>query len=157
MHTRVSAADCKNTAISKQAGKSRYLPPFPSTQSIRDSTDDLYLTVVQRHDSSSSSSISSRGSSSSGIKNVVKKAAKRRSINLERDVQKFGGAGQRRSYFNSASRRELIQFGPEVSTVGQNRIRMLKPYLGRDNNRFLLWIYEFFAFAVIAVAWGIFT
>lgn len=114
MHTRVPAADCKNTAISKQVGKSRYLPPFPPTQSIRDSTDDLYLTVVQND--SSSSSISSRGSSSSGIKNVVKKVAKRRSINVERDVQKFGGAGQRRSYFNSASKRELIEFGPEVCT-----------------------------------------
>jgi hypothetical protein len=82
MHTRVpNAADCC---------RSSYIPPFPPTQSIRDSTEDLYLTVIQGLDSSSSS-ISSRG---------------------------FEGAGQRRSYFNSASRRELIQFGPEVSAVG---------------------------------------
>ena len=117
MHTRVPAAErAAHTAITKE--KSCYLAPFPPTQSIRDSTDDLYLTVVQELDSSSLSSVSSGGSSSSGIKNVVKKVAKRRSINVERDVPKFGGAGQRRSYFNSASRRELIQFGPEVCAVG---------------------------------------
>ena len=122
MHTRVPAAgltaDSYNTAITKRVGRS---PPFPPTQSIRDGTNDLYLTVVQTSDSSSLSSVSSRGSnptttsSYSGIKDVVRSAAKRRSINVEDDVQRFEGAGQRRSYFNSASRRELIQFGPEVS------------------------------------------
>jgi hypothetical protein len=150
MHTRVPAvepaADFYNTALTKQVGKSCYLPPFPPTQSIRDSTDDLYRTVVQGLDSSSSSSasVSSRGSSSSGIKNVVKKLAKRRSINVERDVQRFGGAEQRRSYFNSASRRELIQFGPEVCAVGHGiEYGCLNPmkHLGRNNNGFLLWIY----------------
>ena len=120
MHTRVPAAgltaDSYNTAMTKRVGRS---PPFPPTQSIRDWTNDLYLTVVQVSDSSSLSSISSRGSdptttSSSGIKGVVKKAVQRRSVNVEDDVQRFEGAGQRRSYFSSASRRELIQFGPEV-------------------------------------------
>lgn len=114
MHTRVPTADFYNTAITEQVGRSGYLPPFPPTQSIRDSTDDLYLTVIQELDSASSSSISSRGSSSFGIKKVVKKATKRRTTNVEDDVQSFEGAEQRRSYFNSASRRELIQFGPEV-------------------------------------------
>ena len=121
MHTRVPAvalaADSYNTAITKQVERSCCLPPFPPAESVRDSTEDLYLTV-QGLDSSSSSSLSSRGSSSSGIKNVVKKAAKRRTINVECDVQRLQGAGQRRSYFNSASRRELIQFGPEVRAVG---------------------------------------
>ena len=65
------------------------------------------------------SSVSSCGSdptttSSSGIKGIVKKAAQRQSRNVEDDVQRFEGAGQRRSYFSLASRRELIQFGPEV-------------------------------------------
>ena len=108
MHTRVPAADT--------AGRSYYLPPFPPTQSIRDSTDDLYLTVIQGPDSSS---ISSRGSdqSFSGIKNAVKRVGKRRRINVEGDVQRFEGAAQRRSYFSSASRRELIQFGPEVCAL----------------------------------------
>ena len=114
MHTRVPtaelAADCNN----KQGGRSCYLPPFPPTQSIRDSTDDLYLTAIQRSDSSSSSSSSSDSSRGSKprIRDVVKRAVKRRIDN--RDVQRFEGAGQRRSYFSSASRRELIQFGPEV-------------------------------------------
>ena len=122
MHTRVPAYD---TAITKQVGRSRYLPPFPPTKPIRDSTDDLYLTVIQGPDSSDSSSVSSRGSKSSSL--GIKKAAKRRNINMEGDVQRLEGAGQRRSYFNSASRRELIQFGPEVCSV-TNRTRMLKPY-----------------------------
>ena len=128
MHTRVPAAE-SYTAITKQVGRSCYLPPFPPPQSIRDSTDDLYLTVIQGADSSDSSSVSSRGSkqtttSSLGILKDVKKAAKRRTINVEGDVQRFEGAGQRRSYFNSASRRELIQFGPEVCAL-TDRIRML--------------------------------
>ena len=129
MHTRVPAADSYNTVITKQVGRSCYLPPFPPTQSIRDSTEDLYLTVIQgpASDSSDSSSVSSRGSKLSSIKDVVKKAAKRRTINVEGDVQRFKGAEQRRSYFNSASRRELIQFGPEVCAV-MDRIRMLNPY-----------------------------
>ena len=155
MHTRVPAADSfNNTAIARQVGNnstSCYLPPFPPTQSIRDSTDDLYLTVVQGPDFSDSSSSSSVSpvvpkpitwSSSSGVNDVVKKAVERRSINVEGDVQRFEGAGQRRSYFNSASRRELIQFGPEVCPV-TDRTRMLNlmKYVGRDNNGFLLWIY----------------
>ena len=108
MHTRVPAADSYNTAITRQVGnnsRSSYLPPFPPIQSITDSTDDLYLTVIQgpvASDSSSSSSVSSGGFkpttwSSSGIKNVVKKVAKRRSINVESDVQGFEGAGDRKS------------------------------------------------------------
>ena len=156
MHTRVPAADSyNNTAITRQVGsnsRSCYLPPFPPTQSIRDSTDDLYLTVVQGPDFSDSSSSSSSSSSLSipkpitwsslGVKDAVKKAVKRRSINVESDVPRFEGAGQRRSYFNSASRRELIQFGPEVCAF-TDRIRMLNlmKYVGRDNNGFLLWIY----------------
>lgn len=138
MHTRVScvpaaelAADFYNTAITKQVGRSCYLPPFPPTQSIRDLTDDLYLTVVQGLDSSSLSSVSSHGSSSSGIKNIVKKVAKRRTKNVERDVQRFEGAGQRRSYFNSASRRELIQFGPEVCAVSHGIEYVLTPEICR--------------------------
>ena len=93
-------------------------------------------------DSSSSSSVSSRGSSS-GIKKVVKKAGKRRTVNVEHDVQSFEGAGQRRTYFNSASRRELIQFGPEVCPVDHGIEYALTPvtYVGRDNDGFLLWIY----------------
>lgn len=130
MHTRVPAADSYNTAITKQVGRSRYLPPFPPTQSIRDSTDDLYLAVIQGPDSSSDSSGGSKQTTSSfsGIKDDVKKAAERPGINVEGDVQRFEGAGQRRSYFNSASRRELIQFGPEVCAVTDSIVRMLNPY-----------------------------
>ena len=129
MHARVPAADSyNNTAITSQVGnnsRSCCLPPFPPTQSIIDSTDDLYLTVIQGPDSSDASSSSTVSSgvsrpttwSSSGIKDVIKKAAKRRNVNVENDVQRFEGAGQRRSYFKSASRRELIQFGPEVCAV----------------------------------------
>ena len=148
MHTRVPVADFGNTAMTKQVERSCYLPilpPFPPTQSIRDSTDDLYLTVIQEPDSSSSTSNSSRGSSSSGIKKVFKKTVKRRGLNVEHayDVPRFESAGQRRSYFNSASRRELIQFGPEVCAVSHRIEYVLTPmkYVGRDNDRFLLWIF----------------
>jgi len=117
MHTRVG--DSQNTGRQVRInGKPCDLPPFPPTESIRDSTDELYLTVINHDragssDSSSASSVSSGGSkpTTSRIKDAVKK--KRRSINVGADVQTFEGAGQRRSYFSSAKRRELIQFGPE--------------------------------------------
>jgi hypothetical protein len=85
-------------------------PPFPPTESIRDSTDELYLAVIHDSSDSSSASSASSGGSIPRMKDIVKK--KRRSIN---DISE--GARQRRSYFSSATRRELIQFGPEVGAI----------------------------------------
>jgi len=104
------------------------LPSFPPAQSIRDSTDELYLTVIHGHSSAGSSgsspasSVSSLSSglsiptsSSSGkLKDKVKKVAKRLREPSVADVPNFEGAGQRRSYFSSATNRQLIQFGPMV-------------------------------------------
>jgi hypothetical protein len=107
-------------------------PPFPPIESIKDSTHELYLTVINHNgaessDSSSVSSVSSEGSepTTSRIKDAVKK--ERRSINVEADVQKFEGAGQRRSYFSSAKKRQVIQFGPEVCTInGSSQVHVMK-------------------------------
>jgi hypothetical protein len=80
--------------------------------------DELYLTVIN-HDraGSSDSSVVSSGfePKTSRIKDAVKK--KRRSIHVEADVQTFEGAGQRRSSFSSAKRRQIIQLGPEVCAI----------------------------------------
>ena len=138
MHTRVpSCADSMNTTQVENNSKTCQLPRFPPTQSIRDSTDELYLTVVNESSfagSSGSSSASSASSLSSNhsippprksvmggslrIKDTVRKVGKRRrepSINVQADeVRKFEGAGQRRSYFSSATKRRVIQFGPMV-------------------------------------------
>lgn len=115
MHTRLATADTTNGE--------HHLPPFPPTQSIRDSTDDLYLALrpSSAHSPSSSSSSSSSfgsrsdGSSPSRIIDTVKRVTKRRKGSSTATVPKFEGARQRRSYFSSAAKREIIQFGPAVS------------------------------------------
>lgn len=109
--------------------ESCHLPAFPPIEPIRDSTDELYLTVVHddTSDSSSASSVPSDSFAPTAmrIKDAVEKAGKRRSIDVEAEVQRFKGAGQRRSYFSSAKRREVIQFGPEVcSDHGSSHIHV---------------------------------
>jgi len=114
MHTRVG--DIEDTKKPRRNSE----PPFPPTGSIRDSTDELYLSVIP-HDKSDSSDSSSASSTSSGgfipttsrIKNVVQKKRRGIDVDNDNDIPRFEGAGQRRSYFSSARRRELIQFGPE--------------------------------------------
>jgi hypothetical protein len=130
MHTRIG--DFENTKKLRDNSE----PPFPPTGSIRDSTDELYLTVIPHYKpdsshSSSASSISSGGfiPTTSRIKDVVQK--KRRGTNVETDIPRFEGAGQRRSYFSSAKRRELIQFGPEVCAMhglscGRKKLKLYK-------------------------------
>ena len=161
MHTRVPiAADAQSSTSTRNASEICHLPPFPPTESIKDSTDELYLTVPYRPSSAGSpgssptSSLSSdRSSLMSGslrIKDVAKKATRRRRrdssiIALEDDIQKFQGAPQRRSYFSSAKKRELIQFGPMVCfPINEMMDVNFNNYfnkLGCDNDRFLLWIY----------------
>ena len=119
MHSRVPS--CTMNAMMpgevENNSKTCHLPPFPPTQSIRDSTDELYLTVIHEPSSSDSSSGSSspRGKSSK-IKDAVKKATGGRTEHVETDIQALRGlgAGRRRSYFSSATKRRLIQFGPLV-------------------------------------------
>ena len=104
MHTRVpTGVDAQASTSMENASKICHLPPFPPTQSIKDSTDELYLAVSHRPSSAESSGSSTTSSSDrSSI------------IALEDDIQKFQEASQRRSYFSSAKKRELIQFGPMV-------------------------------------------
>lgn len=145
MHTRVpgcTAADGHQMA-GQVEHKTFHLPPFPPTESIRDSTDELYLTMIHGRLSLGSSPTSSASSLSSGrsittshssgksvmdgslrIKEAVKKVGKRRkgpSIDEEaNELRKIKGAGQRRSYFSSATKRQDIQFGPMVSSGFRN-------------------------------------
>ena len=106
MHTRVpTAVDAQASTSMENASKICHLPPFPPTQSIKDSTDELYLTVSHRPSSAESSGSSATSSLSSDRSSIIA---------LEDDIQKFQGASQRRSYFSSAKKRELIQFGPMV-------------------------------------------
>lgn len=126
VHTRVPSCPAADTRSNMTTpGQSGHHSRFPPTQSISDSTDELYLTVIQGSSSASSSGSSSFSSLSSGksvtggsfkIRDAVKKVARRRrKSSPDTDVPKFEGAAQRRSYFSSASRRQVTQFGPLVN------------------------------------------
>ncbi|KAF8155856.1 hypothetical protein B0H34DRAFT_659245 [Crassisporium funariophilum] len=140
-HTRVSISS-ENLGLKQPNGTQKQQQPFPSTNSLTDSTSHLNLAIVDSSSSSSSeasspassasslssgiSSSNSRGSvrSASGsvksggsarIKEAVRKVAKRRRspTRMEREVQHLEGATQRRAYFSDAKKRQKVQFGPE--------------------------------------------
>ncbi|KAJ3511995.1 hypothetical protein NLJ89_g3777 [Agrocybe chaxingu] len=120
---------------SQNCTASSHGPVFPPTQSIQESTSELYLAIDSTPSSPSSSSsgstftdpspessATSLSSSRSGkseckdrLKYVMKKTAKRSrsSSQTELELQQFTTSSQRRSYFSAAEKRKLVKFGPE--------------------------------------------
>ncbi len=119
------------------------IPPFPTTESVKESTEDLHLTVIDYHSNSPASSspssqssneptpassslslastsslISTRSSKNTGsfkIRSPMIKGKQKRRLTVEEDIQHLHGASERRSFFSIEKNRKSIVFGPEVS------------------------------------------
>jgi len=117
------------------------VPPFPTAEPVKESTEDLHLTVIDYHSNSpaswssssqssneptptssslslaSNSSTKSKSTSSIKIRSPMIKGRQKRRLAVEEDIQQLHGASERRSFFAKEKNRKSIVFGPEVSVL----------------------------------------
>ncbi|PPR04581.1 hypothetical protein CVT24_012009 [Panaeolus cyanescens] len=128
-HQRISLPDnTANDITSSPRTEAMSSTPFPPKTSLKDSTPDLYLTLVDESDDtaslssgSSSASVSSKHSaSSSSSSRLSSKSWRRKKRELRWDEKiaglknlNAGDSSKRRAYFASREKRKEVVFGPQ--------------------------------------------
>lgn len=110
-----------------QSAAKEAMSSFPPKESLRDSTPDLYLALVEDSDDtastssgSSSGSISSKASALSSSSRLSGKSWRRKKRELKweekvAELKSLSDSSKRRGYFSNKEKRKEVVFGPQVS------------------------------------------
>lgn len=126
-YSRLPSPDCSSGGKDSpsQSAAKEAMSSFPLKESLRDSTPDLYLALVEDSDDtastssgSSSGSISSKASALSSSSRLSGKSWRRKKRELKweekvAELKSLSDSSKRRGYFSNKEKRKEVVFGPQ--------------------------------------------